>query len=222
MSDQQELKGTLHVFATIGARTERGGCVTSGSDTYIAGLALACVGHIVTYDDGSEAVITDGAGSAAVICGQPAALVGSSLSNGDQIISTIWSGRGIFVEDGEEIEGLFDADWVPPPCKPSARFAVQGATTPRGGVLKRTTGTYEVRDVQQRAARIGDFIEYADGTRARIITGIGIPDNTNMAFAVVGSLLDNGDVINDSPHRDVRTSAIFVPVNEHGVELTRQ
>ncbi|MDQ6960282.1 MAG: hypothetical protein Q9M27_04565, partial [Mariprofundaceae bacterium] len=87
---------------------------------------------------------------------------------------------------------------------------------------KRTTGTYEVRDVQQRAARIGDFIEYADGTRARIITGIGIPDNTNMAFAVVGSLLDNGDVINDSPHRDVRTSTIFVPVNEHGVELTRQ
>jgi hypothetical protein len=35
-------------------------------------------------------------------------------------------------------------------------------------------------------------------------------------------MLENGDVINDSPHRDVRTSTIFVPVDQHGVELTRQ
>lgn len=76
--------------------------------------------------------------------------------------------------------------------------------------------------MQRRAARIGDFIEYADGTRARIITGIGMPGNTDMGFAVVGSLLDNGDVINDSPHRDVRTSTIFVPVDEHGAQFTRQ
>lgn len=111
MSDQQERKGTKFVFATVGARTERGGCVTSGSEVRIGGLPLACV---------------------------------------------------------------------------------------------------------------GDFIDYADGTRARIITGIGMPGNPDMVYAVVGSLLDNGDVINDSPHRDVRTSTIFVPVNEHGVELTRQ
>ncbi|MCP3722760.1 PAAR domain-containing protein [Paraburkholderia sp. CNPSo 3272] len=222
MSDQQERKGTKYEFATVGARTERGGCVTSGSGIRIGGLPLACVDDIVTYSDGSEAVIADGAGNASVICGKPAALVGSRLSNGDRIISTVWTGRGIFVEEGKAIEGLFDPEWVPAPREPSARFAVAGATTKRGGVLKQATGTYEVRDVQQRAGRIGDFIEYADGTRARIITGIGVPGKPDYAFAVVGSLLDNGDVINDSPHRDVRTPNIFVPLNEHGVELSRQ
>jgi hypothetical protein len=61
MSHQQERNGTKFVFATVGARTERGGCVTSGSDIRIGGLPLACVGDIVTYSDGSEAVIMDGA-----------------------------------------------------------------------------------------------------------------------------------------------------------------
>ncbi|CAB3752518.1 hypothetical protein [Paraburkholderia humisilvae] len=37
-----------------------------------------------------------------------------------------------------------------------------------------------------------------------------------------GSVLDNGDVITDGPHREPRTSTIFVPVDEHGVALTRQ
>ncbi|CAM2172053.1 hypothetical protein PSAC2689_10692 [Paraburkholderia sacchari] len=90
-------------------------------------------------------------------------------------------------------------------------------------MLKEATGKYTVRDVHDMpAARLGDFIEYADGTRARIITGIGMPGVPDMAFGVVGSLLDNGDVINDSPHRHVRVSTIFVPVDEHGVELARQ
>lgn len=124
MSGQQERKGTLHVFATIGARTERGGCVTSGSDFRICHLRVACVGDVVTYEDGSQAAIMDGAGAAMVFCGKPVALVGSSLSNGDRIASTVWGGRGIFVEEGKDIEGIFDADWVPPPREPSARFAV--------------------------------------------------------------------------------------------------
>ncbi|AXL51341.1 hypothetical protein DSC91_003964 [Paraburkholderia caffeinilytica] len=72
------------------------------------------------------------------------------------------------------------------------------------------------------AARIGDFVEYADGSRARIVTGVGVPDRPHLAYAVVGSVLDNGDFINDSPHREPRTSTIFVPINEHGVERTRE
>ncbi|CAM2163648.1 PAAR repeat-containing protein [Paraburkholderia sacchari] len=223
MSDQQERKGIRYALATIGARTERGGCVTSGSKFHLGGLPVACVGDVVTYEDGSQAVIVDGAGIAMVYCGNPVALVGSRLSNGDRIVSTIWTKRGIFIEDGKTIEGLFDPDWTPPPREPSARFAVQGATTQRGGVLKQATGKYTVSDVHNLpAASLGDFIEYPDGTRARIITGIGMPGVPDMAFGVVGSLLDNGDVINDSPHRDVRTSTIFVPVDEHGAELTRQ
>lgn len=66
MSDQQEREGTLHVFATVGARTERGGCATSGSDFRIGNLRVACVGDVVTYEGGSRAVIMDGTGIAMV------------------------------------------------------------------------------------------------------------------------------------------------------------
>ncbi|WP_322061142.1 PAAR domain-containing protein [Paraburkholderia sp. J63] len=93
MSDQQERKGKKYALATIGARTERGGCVTSGSDFRIGNLRVACVGDVVTYEDGSQAVIMDGAGIAMVFGGKPVALVGSSLSNSDRIVSTIWTKR---------------------------------------------------------------------------------------------------------------------------------
>ncbi|WP_322045664.1 PAAR domain-containing protein [Paraburkholderia sp. J67] len=222
MSDQQKRKGKMHAFATIGARTERGGCVTTGSPSAYCGLAIARVGDVVTYSDGSEAVIMDGAGFAMTVNNRPVALVGSSISNGDRIISTIWEAEGIFVADGETIEGLFDADYVPPPPRELRhRFAVKGATTLRGGVLKSITGNYRVGD-RHTAARIGDFVEYADGSRARIITGIGLPGKPDYAFGAVGSLLDNGDTINDSPHRDLTTCTSLVPVDQHGNVLTRQ
>ncbi|MET3231281.1 UNVERIFIED_ORG: hypothetical protein ABIC54_003477 [Burkholderia sp. 1263] len=48
-----------------------------------------------------------------------------------------------------------------------------------------------------------------------------MPGRPDMAYAIAGSLLDNGDVINDSSHRDVRTSTSLVPVDERGVELSR-
>jgi len=77
----------------------------------------------------------------------------------------------------------------------------------------------------QRAARVGDLIDYADGTRARIITGIDMPGRPDMAYAIAGSLLDNGDVINDSPaprcahvnlvgSRGRTTSRTFAPVRD--------
>ncbi len=84
MSDQQR-KGTFYPFATIGARTERGGRVASGSGMKVCGLDVACVDDIVTYSDAREAVIMDGAGFAALIEDQPAALVGSLLDNVDMI-----------------------------------------------------------------------------------------------------------------------------------------
>jgi hypothetical protein len=54
------------------------------------------------------------------------------------------------------------------------------------------------------------------------MTGVGIPGNERNRNAVVGSLLDNGDMITDSPHREPLTTTIFVPIDEHGVALTRQ
>ncbi|CAG9265139.1 PAAR motif-containing protein [Paraburkholderia unamae] len=223
MSEKTENKGKFYSFVTVGALTERGGRVTSGGGGKICGLPIARVGSVVTYRDASEAVIIDGAGYAAVMEDQPMALIGSRLSNGDKIIGTPWEDvqYGIFIKEGETIPGLFDPDWTPPPREPVARFAVRGATTARGGVLRDATSDWDVDDTQRKAGKVGDFVDYSDGSRARIITGLGIPDNELHRYAVVGSRLDNGDVIADSPHRDPRTSTSFVPVDVNGAAITR-
>lgn len=221
---EQKREGTFYPFATVGARTERGGRVTSGSGVKINGLAVARVGDIVTYADASEAVIMDGAGAAAVYDDRPAALVGSTLSNGDRIIDTIWAELeiGVFAPSNDNIPGLFDADWTPPLREPGFRFAVHGATTARGGVLLEVTSALEVQGIRRRAGRIGDFVHYRDGTRSRIVTGIGTPgdDSANSSFAMVGSMLDNGDVITDSPHREASSVHGYVPINDRGLALT--
>jgi uncharacterized Zn-binding protein involved in type VI secretion len=205
---------TTYLYATIGSLTARGARVTlvTGGAT-VAGLGLARVGDVVTYPDGSEAVIVDGAGFATVIENQPAALVGSSLSNGDRIVESLQQAHGIVVRAGQTIEGLFDAAYVPPPSTdPTYRFAVKGATTRLGGVLREATSDFDVSGTHHNAASVGDFIEYGDGTRSQIVTGVGLPDTpTFHALAVVGSVLANGDVINDSPDRKDHVVA-FVPM----------
>lgn len=48
------------LFVTIASLTERGGRITKAtSGLTVAGLALARVGDVVTYQSGSEAVTTD-------------------------------------------------------------------------------------------------------------------------------------------------------------------
>ncbi|MFM0130832.1 PAAR domain-containing protein [Paraburkholderia sediminicola] len=221
MKDKQS-KEIKYLFATMGSLTERGGRVTTatGGGSY-CGLGLACVGDVMTYADGSEAAIMDGAGFMCVMDGRPAALVGSSLSNGDRIVETLWKDAYFTVPEGETIAGLFDSDYVPPPDTAQLwRFAVIGATTRRGGVLHEVTGTFEVRDTSRNAACTGDFIEYSDGTRAQIITGVGLPDSPHFKpLAVVGSMLDNGDVITDSPHRNGHATS-FVPMYADVVAAT--
>lgn len=114
---KNEQSEPTHLFATIGALTERGGRVTQAtSGLAVAGLAVARVGDVVTYDDGSEAVITDGAGNYAVCRDKPFALVGSRLSNGDRIVETLQLLWGIHVLAGETVDGLFDPAYVPPPA----------------------------------------------------------------------------------------------------------
>jgi uncharacterized Zn-binding protein involved in type VI secretion len=189
MSDQ-ERKGRFYHFAAVGALT--------GRSITLAGLPLACVGDTVTYSDGAQAVIMDGAGIAATLKGAPYALVGSSLSHGDRITETLW---------GELDAGIFHED---------------GATTPGGGVLRKATSSWKIEHTLTNAARIGDFIAYRDGSRTWIITGVGIAGQPEAALAVVGSLLDNGDVIDDSPHRKVHTSTLFVPLDEHASQLHPQ
>ncbi|RQR29041.1 hypothetical protein DIE23_22620 [Burkholderia sp. Bp9143] len=111
---KQAINETTHLFATIGARTERGGKVTRVStNATVDDLGLAVVGDIVAYEDGTEATIVDGAGLAAMWEDRPVALVGSHLSNGDRIVTAAQDAFGITVRDGEEIPGLFDSTYSP-------------------------------------------------------------------------------------------------------------
>jgi len=80
------------------------------------------VGDTVTYPDGSEAVIIDGAGFGLVCDNKPAALVGSRLSNGDKIIETLQP-NGFGLDASRSIVGLFDPDYVAPPYVPSSAAA---------------------------------------------------------------------------------------------------
>ena len=112
---EQQKNETTYLFVTVGSRTGRGGRVTRVTTrAEYQGMALAGVGDTVTYDDGSEATILDGAGLAASWDGKPFALVGSHLSNGDTITETLQAGSGITVRDDEPIPGLFDPAYMPP------------------------------------------------------------------------------------------------------------
>ncbi|CAB3763161.1 hypothetical protein GQ57_22155 [Burkholderia sp. MSh2] len=204
-----ELKVPTHLFATIGALTERGGRITrASSGLTVIGLVVARVGDIVTYEDGSEAVITDGAGKYAVDRDKPYALVGSRLSNGDRIVETLQRSWGIRVPAGETIDGLFDSSYVPPPAPRRYRLAVRGATTARGGVLREATGAWSVGMRLGKVGIMGDLVHYADGSTARIVSGLGLTDVDSFEpLAFVGSELDNGDTVTDSRERDGRVSA---------------
>lgn len=111
---EQQKNETTYLFAMVGSLTGRGGRVSRvTTNAEHEGKALARVGDIVTYDDGSDATIVDGAGFAATWDDRPFALVGSHLSNGDAIIETLQDGWGISFRDGEIIPGLFDPAYIP-------------------------------------------------------------------------------------------------------------
>jgi uncharacterized Zn-binding protein involved in type VI secretion len=223
--EQQTRKGTMYAFATLGARTERGGYVTRAtSGLSICGLHAARVGDVVTYCDGSEAAIVDESGSCFSDDSKCMALVGSHLSNGDRIVFTPWDDgkSGLFVADDERPEGLFDSSYVPSSVEPGYRFALFGSTTARGGVLREPAGNRRINGENVRVGVIGDLVYYADGTTARITSGLALVTNHGFAqFAYVGSTLDNGDTITDSPERHgVASQCTYEPVTE--TEMKRE
>ncbi|HAT1620188.1 TPA: PAAR domain-containing protein [Raoultella planticola] len=91
-------------FAVVGSLTRRVGVIrhASGGAT-TGGLQIARVGDKVVYADGSEATIISGAGKARVMQGASAALVGSMLDNGDEIISTPQSCSKLVFPEGREL-----------------------------------------------------------------------------------------------------------------------
>ena len=84
------------------------------------------------------------------------------------------------------------------------RFATVGSLTRNGGKIEKASANdaFTLEDGSEvNRAMVGDYVVYPDGTRARIINGSGSV-NTNgsgVSFALVGSQLDNGDVIVSTP-----------------------
>jgi len=80
---------TTYHAAFNGAKTQNGGLVHASDDSFrVKGIPLALVGDAVIYADGSTAKIISGAGIALTVYGCSAALVGSRLDNGDEIIDS--------------------------------------------------------------------------------------------------------------------------------------
>ena len=102
-------------IATIGSRTSRGGqVVLATNDQYADDYRIACVGDRVRYPDGSESVITSGAGHASTFANRPIALIGSHVANGDRIVIGAQSIGEIVVLEGEPVPGLLEPGYVPP------------------------------------------------------------------------------------------------------------
>lgn len=83
------------------------------------------------------------------------------------------------------------------------RFATTGALTRDGGKIERasTNDSFILSDGTKGShAMVGDYVIYPDVTRARIVSGSGSVATCNgVSYALVGSLLDNGDVIVSTP-----------------------
>jgi len=83
------------------------------------------------------------------------------------------------------------------------RFATTGAVTRDGGIIEHgsASDTFTLSDgIKVSRAMVGDYVVYPDATRARIVSGSGSVNTCGgISYALVGSLLDNGDVIVSTP-----------------------
>lgn len=80
--------------------------------------------------------------------------------------------------------------------------AVHGAKSQNGGLVNASSNVGKIGGLS--IARVGDEVIYADGTTSKIISGAGtacIVDGSPVAL--VGSRLENGDVIIDSPNTTI-------------------
>ena len=80
---------TKYYAAFNGAKTKKGGLVRASTHAYkVKGISLALIGDEAIYLDGSTAKIISGAGDLLAVDGRAAALIGSLLENGDEIIDS--------------------------------------------------------------------------------------------------------------------------------------
>lgn len=84
--------------------------------------------------------------------------------------------------------------------KPYSKFydAFNRSKTRDGGLIRASTNTYKVKGVS--LALVGDEAIYTDGSSTKIISGAGSAITVhNRSSALVGSPLENGDEIINSP-----------------------
>lgn len=99
----------IYRLATQGSRTREGGVIrhaTSPMTITLSGgqiVDVAQTGDWVEYPDGSQAQIITGTGEHSRLVEQSAALVGSVLSNGDEIIDTLQDCALIAQQAGESM-----------------------------------------------------------------------------------------------------------------------
>lgn len=101
----------------------------------------------------------------------------------------------------EDIEQTLKAEQLYYQHRPKTMYylAVNGSKTKQGGLVKASATQGKIGDLS--IARIGDDVIYADGTIAKIISGAGkVCIVEGLSAALVGSQLDNGDEIIDSPN----------------------
>lgn len=89
-------------FTVVGIVTRN----ASGGSTD-GGERMARVGDKVVYAEGSEATIISCAGGVRIIQDTSAALSGSMLDNGDEIISTLQSGNRLLFREGDTFQKEF-------------------------------------------------------------------------------------------------------------------
>ncbi|ELW76967.1 TPA: PAAR domain-containing protein [Acinetobacter nosocomialis] len=88
--------------------------------------------------------------------------------------------------------------------KPHAIYyvAVHGAKTQNDGLVNSSSTNTEIKGLS--IARVGDDVIYADGTTSKIISGAGTACIVDGApVALVGSRLENGDEIIESPNNTI-------------------
>ncbi|MGA6135194.1 hypothetical protein F3J02_09655 [Acinetobacter sp. Tr-809] len=104
----------------------------------------------------------------------------------------------------EDIEQTLKAEQLYWENKPQTLYylAVNGAKTKNGGLVRASYHYYKIAGMS--IARVGDDVIYIDGTTSKIIAGAGqacVLDG--VPVALVGSHLENGDEIIDSPNTSV-------------------
>ena len=80
---------TAYRAVSHGSKTKNGGLIRAFTASFkVKGISFAVVGDEAIYVDGTTAKIISGAGEALTLYGHSAALVGSRLDNGDEIIDS--------------------------------------------------------------------------------------------------------------------------------------